>query len=203
MRPLRHPDRQLLRAACIASLFTTSFAHAAVGYIAAPGGELLQASGDDAVLAPWNRQSPIQGFSGYGLIHLEGRCLTGRAEGGPLRWEGCRLGDKAQVWKLIGNRLSNELEHCAEAEASGRVQARACTGEGGQRWKGLHTEGAEDVSRGIADPLVRRAFLRSVAAAPAGGLVSLATGQPVATGGSCCAVVHLGGGTVVRLDGKS
>ncbi|MCG2593543.1 RICIN domain-containing protein [Ramlibacter sp. XY19] len=178
---------------------------AAVGYIAAPGGLLLQASGDDAVLAAWNRQSPIQGFSGYGRIHLEGRCLTARAEGAPLRWEGCRLGDKAQVWKLIGDRLSNELEHCAEVLASGRVQAQACNGETGQRWKGLQTEGAEDVARGIADPLVRRMFLRTVAAAPAGGLVSLTTGLPVqfvVAGALDGVVVHLGGGTVVRLAAR-
>ena len=177
-------------------------AQAAVGYIATPGGLLLQASGEDAVLAPWNRQSPIQGFSGYGRIHLEGRCLTGRGEGMPLRWEGCRLGDKAQVWKLIGERLSNELEQCADVETAGRVQAQPCTGEPGQRWKGLHTEAAEDVARGIADPLVRRVFLRSVASAPAGGLVSLASGLAVQAATAGGVVVHLGGGTVVRLDTK-
>ena len=122
-----------------------------------------------------------------------------------LRWEGCRLGDKAQVWKLIGERLSNELEQCADVDAAGGVQAHACTGAGGQRWKGLHTETAEDAARGIGDPLVRRVFLRTVAAAPAGALVSLATGRPVeavVARGTCGVVVHLGGGTVVRLDGK-
>jgi len=187
----------LLCFACLAGA-----AHAAVGYIATPGGLLLQAHGDDVVLAPWNRQSPIQGFSGYGRIHLEGRCLTGRGEGALLRWEGCRLGDKAQVWKLIGERLSNELEHCADLESSGRVQAQACTGEASQRWKGLHTEAADDVARGIADPLVRRVFLRTISAAPAGALVSLATGlavQAVVAGVAGGVVVHLGGGTVVRL----
>lgn len=183
--------------------------HAAVGYIATPGGLLLHANGDEAVLVPWNRQSPIQGFSGYGRIHLEGRCLTGRGEGAPLRWEGCRLGDKAQVWKFIGDRLSNEMEHCAEVEdaaaAQQRVLAHVCTGEPAQRWTALSAEPAQEVAGRIADPQVRSAFLRSVAAGPAGSLVSLASGRIVkaavaAAGG---VVVNLGGGSVVRLAGPN
>ena len=84
--------------------------------------------------------------------------------------------------------------------------ARACSGEPAQRWKGLATEAAEEVARGIADPLVRRVFLRTVAAGRAGSLVSLANGRPlqaVVATATCGVVVNLGGGTVLRLDGKS
>src|SRR4051812_18107146 len=192
----------------MAALAFTGPAHAAVGYIATAGGLLLHANGDEAVLTAWTGQSPIQGFSGYGRIHLEGRCLTGRTEGAPLRWEGCRLGDKGQVWKFIGDRLSNELEHCAEVEdgpaAKVRVLAQVCTGQRSQRWKPLATESAEDVAVRIADPLLRTVFLRSIAAAKAGVVVSLASGQVVRSAPAACGmVVHLGGGTVVRLDGHS
>ena len=178
---------------------------AAVGYIATPTGLVLHANGDDAVLVRWDRQSPLQGFSGYGRIHLEGRCLTGRGEGASLRWEGCRLGDKAQVWKLVGERLSNELEHCAEVDgaAPGRVLAHACTGEPRQRWRALRAETVQDVAARISRSDVRNTFLRSIAAGPAGSLVSLDSGRILKASGSSAGgmAVNLGGGSVVLLPG--
>ena len=73
-------------------------------------------SGDGAVISNWGAQSPVQGFSGFGQVHLAARCLTGKDSGQQLRWEGCRSGDKAQVWSLSRSTLVNELALCADVE---------------------------------------------------------------------------------------
>jgi hypothetical protein len=84
------------------------------------------------------------------------------------------------------------------------VLAQACTGDAGQRWTALNAEAARDVAVGIADAEVRSLFLRTVAAGPAGSLVSLASGRAVqgAATGACGVVVNLGGGTVIRLGAR-
>jgi hypothetical protein len=156
-------------------------AHAGVGYIVA-GAQVLHAAGDAAVVAPWRGQPPIQGFGGYGRIHADGTCLTAGARGRPLRWEGCRGGDKAQVWKLAAGRLSNELDQCAqrEAHAAGvRVVAAACSGAPEQRWSSWSSMPAPRAAARMADPDRRARFLHNVEALPAGTVLSFATGDPV------------------------
>lgn len=157
-----------------------SAAVAGVGYVASGAGLVLQSAAGGAVMAAWRGQAPIQGFSGYGPVYWNGLCLTGRNAGEPLRWEGCRIGDRAQIWKLAGEHFSNELDHCARREHEGeqaRVLAAACGGDPAQRWKAWSSAPAQAAAATIADRSIRTEFLRTVATVPAGSVISLASGR--------------------------
>ena len=72
----------LLRCFIAASLAgKTLCAFAGVSFISSSAGFMLHVSGDGAVISNWGAQSPVQGFSGFGQVHLAGRCLTGRKTG--------------------------------------------------------------------------------------------------------------------------
>ena len=72
----------LLRCFIAASLAgKTVCAFASVSFISSSAGFMLHVSGDGAVISNWGAQSPVQGFSGFGQVHLAGRCLTGREIG--------------------------------------------------------------------------------------------------------------------------
>jgi hypothetical protein len=185
-------------------------ARAGVGYIVA-GAQVLHAAGEAAVVAPWRGQAPIQGFGGYGRIHADGACLTAGAPGQPLRWEGCRGGDKAQVWKLAAGRLSNERGQCAQREAHGvgvRVLAAACNGVPEQRWSSWSSMPARRAAARMRDPQRRGRFLQNVEALPAGTVLSFATGEPVppaavhAGADPAPKAISVGAGDVIPLEAR-
>jgi hypothetical protein len=188
-----------------------SAALAGIGYVGSASGLVLQAVGEGAVTGTWRGQSPIQGFSGYGQVHWNGLCLSARHAGEQLRWEGCRIADRAQIWKLANERLANELGHCArrqhEAEAA-RVLAAACSSDAAQRWKSFSSTPAEVAAGDIASPVARSEFLRIVAAVPAGTVISLSTGHPVdpraVVAGQVAGpkVMNLGAGVVMPLPAR-
>lgn len=156
-----------------------------IGYISSASGYLIHDSGGAAVTAAWAGQAPIAGFSGYGQVRVNGRCLSGPGPAGqPLRWESCRRGDKGQVWALANRRLNNELGWCADVEGnrSGpgvRVLAWSCTGAINQQFKAHPVVSAESVAARIPDPAVRQTFVQTAQTARPGAAISLATGRLV------------------------
>lgn len=182
-----------------------SAAAASIAYIASSGGYMLHGSGG-ATLAKWQGQAPIS-FSGYGQIKQGGNCLSGSAGGQQLRWEGCRSGDKGQIWALNGSKLNNELGFCADVErghqaAGTRVLAYQCNGGSNQQWRGLAAQSGQSVASGISNVAARNTFLNSLKSAPAGAQISTATGQVIAPGSATGGyVVSAGGGNVVAAGG--
>ncbi|MES2978885.1 MAG: hypothetical protein V4731_10715 [Pseudomonadota bacterium] len=202
-----HKLKSLLFAAWLAG--TSGCAFSAVNYISSGGGLMLHMAGDDAVLAPWGVQSPVQGFSGFGQVHLAGRCLTGRQAGQQLRWEGCRGGDQAQVWSLSRGTLVNQQALCAQADAGGgqphaNVAGVACSGDAGQRWNSYSVQSAQRYAARITDPRVRAAFVRTARSAGPGTFISVTTGLPLPASptppeGS---VIATGGANVIAQSGQ-
>jgi hypothetical protein len=173
-----------------------------IAYISSSGGYMLHGSGG-ATLADWRGQAPVS-FTGYGQIKQGGQCLTGATGGQQLRWEGCRGGDKGQIWALNGSKLNNELGWCADVEggrqaAGTRVLAYKCSGASNQQWRGHAAQSAQSVAGRISNANVRSQFLATANSARPGTIISLATGQAVAAGGAN--VVAAGGGNVVAAGG--
>jgi hypothetical protein len=199
--PLRLTLLHVLTAALLTG--TAARAGAGVSYIASSGGYVLHMSGDGAVIASWGDQSPVQGFSGFGQVHLGGRCLTGKQGGQQLRWEGCRVGDKAQVWSLAGGALTNDMALCADvqgAQASNApVMGNGCNRSPGQQWNGLTVASAGAFATRIADAAARATFVRTAQSAQAGTFISLATGlaMPGRAMPLVGAVISAGGGNVI------
>lgn len=195
--------RLALGAAALALACTAMAARADIAYIVTWRGHMLHMSGNTAVTADWRGQPPIQGFSGYGRIQMNGRCLTGRQQRQPLTWEGCS-NDKAQVWKLAGGQLNNELGHCADVEgmnmgANARVIAWSCSRGPNQKFTANHSRPAQQVAARISNPAVRDRFLATARSAAPGTLISTSTGQAVAPGGGN--VISTGGGNVIAVGG--
>lgn len=183
-----------------------------IAYISSAGGYLLYGS-SGATLANWVGQAPIS-FSGYGQIKQGGQCLTGSTGGQQLRWEGCRGGDKGQIWALNGTKLNNELGWCADVErgnqsAGTRVLAFQCNGGNNQQWRSHAAKSAQSVAGSISNPAVRNKFLETAKSARPGTLISLATGNVVSAGGANVVsagganVVSAGGGNVVSAGGAN
>lgn len=155
---------------------------AEIAYISSSSGYMLHAGGTNAATANWTGQPPISGFTGYGPIRASGRCLTGRGpEGRPLTWEGCRSGDKAQIWALSNARLNNESGWCADVEgnrpgAGVRVLAWRCTGAVNQRWKAHAIVSANEVAQRIQNPQARAAFINNAARAQPGQMIDARSG---------------------------
>ena len=172
----------------------------------ATGIALLHVSGDGAVIFSWGAHSPVQGFSGFGQVHLAGRCLTSKERGQQLRWEGCRGGDKAQVWSLSRGTLVNELALCADVEGdqanNARVLGIACSGSLSQRWNEHSIHSARGFAARIVDDAARAAFLRTAQTTEPGTFISLATGLAVMRNAAQPAtsvpmVISAGGGNVI------
>ncbi|TFY97734.1 ricin-type beta-trefoil lectin domain protein [Ramlibacter humi] len=185
--------------------FAAATAHAGgpVNYISSSSGYMLHMSGNSAVTANWQGQAPIQGFSGYGTIQVNGRCLTGRAAHAPLTWEACK-GDQPQKWSLSGGRLKNEGGWCADVQgnrggAGVPVLAWDCTGAVNQQWRSHYTETAQAAAAKIANPQVRAEFLKNATSAAPGTVISTSTGKIVAQGGGN--IVAQGGGNIVAQGG--
>lgn len=206
-------NRLVPRALSVLTLAVVSQAVAAgnVAYLSSSGGYMLHNSGGTAVTADWRGQSPLEGFSGYGQIRLNGQCLGGK-DGQPLRWEGCRGGDKGQVWAFSNGKLNNELGWCADVEggrtgAGVRVLAWRCSGASNQRWKSHQVESGQSVAARIGNPSTSRTFLDTMRVARPGEVISLATGRVVSAGGANAVaagganVVAAGGGNVVAAGG--
>ena len=167
-------------------------------------GYLLGNSGGVGAAVPWSPQQGIDGFGGHGPIQARGQCLTGKQSGQPLRWEGCRGGDKSQMWSLHGAKLSNDLGFCADVEganraAGARLVAWSCSGATNQQWR-AHGAALPAASLQAQVPAGARAeFVRNAQSAPNGSVISLATGRVVASGGGN--VVAAGGGNVIAAGG--
>lgn len=169
---------------------------------------MLHVSGDGAVISHWGVQSPVQGFAGFGQVHLAGRCLTGKESGQQLRWEGCRGGDKAQVWSLSRGALVNEMALCADVQGAqannARVVGNACSGSPGQRWNSHGVHSARGFATRISDASARAAFLRTTLSAEPGTFISLVTGLPIAriaaqSAGDGMTVISAGSGNVIAI----
>lgn len=203
--------RPLALAALLAACAT---AHAnGINFISSVhSGHLLGNSGGVGAAVAWNPQHAVQGFGGYGQINSRGQCLTGRQSGQPLRWEGCRGGDKSQVWALRGAKLSNEMGFCADVEggnraAGARLVAWSCSGATNQQWR-AHGAAQPAASLQAKVPAGARAeFVRNAQSAAPGSVISLATGKVVAAGGGNVVaagglnVIAAGGGNVVAAGG--
>lgn len=176
-----------------------------VGYISSSSGYMLHMSGNTAVTANWSGQSAISGFSGYGHIKMNNRCLTGRNGNQPLTWEGCNSSDTAQKWSLQNRTLRNEGGWCADVEgnrggAGVRVMAWNCNAQASnQRWNRHNIESYKSVAARISNPTVKAKFERNAAGASAGQIVSTTTGNMVAAGGGN--MVAAGGGNMVAAGG--
>lgn len=205
---------QFLRSLALAGAFLGAGTAACAGniaYIASSSGYLLHMSNASAVTADWRGQAPIQGFTGYGAIQMNGRCLAGHSGGQPLTWENCNS-DRSQRWSLSGGRLRNEGGWCADVEgarsgANVRVLAYQCSGAANQQWRALGLEPAQSAAGRISNAAVRSTFLQTAASAPAGSIISLASGRAVAAGGANVItsgganVIAAGGGNVITIGG--
>lgn len=184
-----------------------------IDYLSSSGGYMLHNSGGTAVTADWRGQSALQGFSGYGQIRLNGQCLGGK-DNQPLRWEGCRGGDKSQTWAFRNGKLNNELGWCADVEggrggAGVRVLAWNCSGSSNQRWNAHHVVSAQSLGARIGNSSVARTLADTARVARPGEIISLATGRVVAGGGGnvvaagSANVVAAGSGNVIAPGGAN
>lgn len=177
-------------AAVLLGLSSASAISADIGYISTSSGFMVHDVGGTAVTAAWAGQAPIAGFSGYGPVRVNGRCLTGTGQAGqPLRWENCRQGEKSQIWALSNRRLNNELGWCADVEgnrqgAGVRLVAWKCSGAVNQQFKAHHLEPAQAAANRIADPRVRQTFMQTAQSARPGALISLSTGRLIGQDGA-------------------
>ncbi|MES2973443.1 MAG: ricin-type beta-trefoil lectin domain protein [Pseudomonadota bacterium] len=196
---LRHIALAGLLGACAA-------AHASgITYLSSVhSGYLLGNSAGVGAAVAWSPQHALEGFGGYGQVKARGQCLSGRQSGQPLRWEGCRSGDKSQVWSLKGSKLGNELGFCADVEggnrsAGARLVAWSCSGATNQQWR-AHGAAQPASSLEARVPAAARAeFARNAQSAPPGSVISLSTGKVVASGGGN--VVAAGGANVIAAGG--
>lgn len=208
-------NSSLLRIASVITLACSAQAASAgnIAYLSSSSGYMLHNSGGTAVTAEWRGQSALEGFSGYGQIRLNGQCLGGK-DNQPLRWEGCRGGDKSQIWGYNNGKLNNELGWCADVEggrngAGVRVLAWNCSGAINQRWKAHQIQSAQSVASRIGNPSVSRTFLETARMARPGEVISLSNGRVVAAGSANAVaagganVVAAGGGNVVAAGGAN
>lgn len=175
-----------------------------IGYISSSSGYMLHMSGNTAVTANWSGQAPISGFTGYGQIQMNGRCLTGRNGNQPLTWEGCNGSDRSQKWSLQNRTLKNEGGWCADVEggrggAGARVMAWNCNGQGNQKWGRHIVENYKAVASRISNQTIRSNFERNASKASAGAVISTTTGNLVSPGGGN--MVAAGGGNMVAAGG--
>lgn len=197
--------RPALRALSVVVLALAAHTAAAnnIAYLSSSNGYMLHSSGGSAVTADWRGQSALDGFSGYGQIRLNGQCLGGK-DNQPLRWEGCRSGDKSQVWAFNNGKLNNELGWCADVEggrngAGVRVLAWNCSGSSNQRWKAHQLQSAQSVAARLGNSAAGKALVDTARVARPGEVISLATGRVVAAGSAN--VVAAGGGNVIAAGG--
>jgi hypothetical protein len=189
----------------LSSLLALSAHSAGIAFISSVhSGYLLGNSGGVGAAVPWSPQHAVQGFGGYGQIQTQGQCLTGKQSGQPLRWEGCRGGDKSQVWALHGTKLSNELGFCADVEggnraAGARLVAWSCSGAANQQWRAHGAAQPANSLQALVPSAARAEFARNAQTAAPGSVISLSTGKVVAAGGANA--VAAGGGNVIAAGG--
>lgn len=199
-------DNLVLKAVLLLMLSgACAVANAQIAYISSSNGYMIHDGGGVAVTTPWQGQAPISGFSGYGQISINGRCLTGRQGNQPLRFEPCRHGDTSQTWKLSGGQLNNEGGWCADVEGNRggpgvRVLAWQCSRAVNQRFRAHQLVSAQEFARqAIRDPNISRAFVESANRARPGQLISVASGRLVGDGGGT--LIGQDGAGVVATDG--
>ncbi len=191
--------RRLALLATISWFGTSTAMSADIAYISSASGFVVHDVGGVAVTANWAGQVPMSGFSGYGAIRVNGRCLTAPGPAGqPVRWGGCRQGDKSQIWALSNRRLNNELGWCADVEgnrqgAGVRLVAWNCSGAVNQQFNAHWVVSAQSVAARIPDPAVRQKFLQTAQTARPGAVISTATGG----------LVGPDGGTLISAGGRN
>lgn len=178
-----------------------------IAHISSSSGFVLDDSGGAAVTAAWRGQRALSGFSGYGQVRLNNRCLsTNGPAGQQLRWDTCRSGDKAQVWALNNKQLNNELGWCADVEgnrqgAGVRVLAWQCSRAINQQFKAHEVESIQAVASRIADPNVRQAFTQTAQSARPGSVISLQNGRLIGMDGATL-VTDRAAGVIVGNSSK-
>ncbi|MFM7545178.1 MAG: ricin-type beta-trefoil lectin domain protein [Synechococcales cyanobacterium] len=170
----------------------------AIGYLSSSTGFVLHRSGNTAVVSQWQVQKPIEGFTGYGQIKMDGFCLTGNTGNRPLTWETCWTNDPGQRWAFDNGRLRNERGWCADLEGGRRganvpVVAWNCSGAGNQVWKAHYPVNLRSTIARIPDPLMRQQVNRKLIAAPPGTQVIFTVSEKKA-------LESVG---LIRLDGAS
>lgn len=182
----RLPSLLTLAAMCMAAAFAQA---SEIAHISSSSGYVLDDGGGAAVTAAWKGQRPLAGFSGYGQVRLNNRCLsTNGPAGQQLRWDTCRSGDKAQVWALNNRQLNNELGWCADVEgnrqgAGVRVLAWQCSRAVNQQFKAHVAVSAQTAAARIADHNVRQIFLQTAQTAKPGSVISPQTGRLIGVDG--------------------
>jgi hypothetical protein len=191
--------RRLALVATVSCFGTSTAMSADIAYISSASGYMVHDAGGTAVTANWAGQAPISGFSGYGAIRVNGRCLTAPGPAGQaVRWAACRQGDKAKIWALSNRRLNNELGWCADVEgnrqgAGVRLVAWSCHGAVNQQFKAHRVVSAQSVATRIPDPGVRQTFLQTAQTARPGAVISMSTGR----------LVGPDGGTLIAAGGQN
>jgi hypothetical protein len=183
-------SRFMTGAASLLALGCSAVQAADIAYISSSSGYMVHDSGGTAVTANWAGQAAITGFSGYGPIRVNGRCLTTSGPAGqPLRWQNCVRGDKSQIWALSNKRLNNELGWCADVEgnrqgAGARLVAWKCHGAANQQFKAHYVVSAQSVAAKVKDPGARAALIRNAQTARPGSVISMSTGQIIGLDGA-------------------
>lgn len=182
-------------------LCTTSLGAQDIPYIGSSSGYVLHSNGGGAVVANWNGQAPIQGFTGYGQIRMDGLCLTGRNGQQQLRWESCKGGDKSQIWAISNKRLNNELGWCADVEGNRqgpnvRVLAWQCSGAINQQWNDFRAVSLQSVLSRITDATIRAGIEAKIRNARPGFKVQL-------TERESAAIIAAGGLNLIAAGGQN
>jgi hypothetical protein len=198
--------KQLVMSAAVVASLTALPAHAQQGIAYLSSGGYALGGSSIATTAAWTGQSALSGFSGYGQINWNGRCLAGKGKGQPLAWEACR-NDASQRWKFQNRQLNNEQGWCADVEggrsgANVRVVSWDCNSRAAnQKWTAHYMKPWQVFATSIWNPQVRAAFEANAQKLKVGDRISLTTGNLVAAGGGN--LVAAGGGNLIGNDGST
>ena len=197
---------------CAGSLIVTAIALSvqdaraqnAVQYLSSSTGFVLHRSGNTAVVSQWAGQKPIEGFTGYGQIKMDGVCLTGNTGNKALTWETCRTNDPGQRWGFDKGRLRNERGWCADLEGGRRganvpVLAWNCSGAGNQVWRAHYPANLTSTIASIPDPLMRQQLDRKLKAAPPGTQVIFTASEKKAL--ELAGLIGLDGASLISAGG--
>ena len=202
---------------CAGSLIVTAIAFSvqdagaqnAIQYLSSSTGFVLHRSGNRAVVSQWAGQKPIEGFTGYGQIKMDGVCLTGNTGNKALTWETCRTNDPGQRWGFDKGRLRNERGWCADLEGGRRganvpVLAWNCSGAGNQVWRAHYPVPSGNIIAKIPDPTTRQQLDTKIKAAAPGQRIPLTpTEKKALEGVGASNLIGLDGATLISAGGQN
>lgn len=181
----------------------------AIMYLSSSTGFVLHRSGNSAVVSQWQGQKPIQQFTGYGQIKMDGFCLTGNTGNKALTWETCRANDPGQRWGFERGRLRNERGWCADLQggrsgANVPVLAWNCSGAGNQVWKAHYPVACGNIVASIPDPATRQQLETKMKAAVPGQRIPLTPSEKKSLEGVGAAdLIGLDGATLISAGGMN